>query len=188
MNQEPCCSGYSLPALYFDHVGRQVDRVRLKDTAVHCAVGWRAVTYCRMTSGRPSGVSATQQGANYGYCFKQGSGSPSTRPPATWACRLPGSVGSPVTIMKRQGTVLRFAKWLAPRSLLEATTEDVVAWLDELGLPAATRSERAGALHGFFNWAPERGDRRRRCRSRHRFTRLDTGMPQTCTAPASTCA
>jgi integrase/recombinase XerC len=60
---------------------------------------------------------------------------------------------SAVTIQKRQGTLLRFAKWLAPRSLLEATSGDVVGWFDELGFSARTRQDRAGDLHSFFNWA-----------------------------------
>ena len=64
---------------------------------------------------------------------------------------------SPLTIQTRQGTLLRFARWLQPRSLLEATTGDVVAWLDELGVAARTRGERSNQLHAFYNWALNNG-------------------------------
>ncbi len=60
---------------------------------------------------------------------------------------------SPLTRHTRQGTALRFAKWLEPRSLLDATTGDIAAWLDELGVSAKTRGDRVGQLHQFYNWA-----------------------------------
>ncbi len=59
---------------------------------------------------------------------------------------------SPLTVSTRQGALLRFAKWLAPRGLLDATTGDIVGWLDELGMAASTRSDRVAALHRFYNW------------------------------------
>lgn len=59
---------------------------------------------------------------------------------------------SPLTVQSRQGAVLRFARWLAPKSLLEATTGDISTWLDGLGLAAGTRRDRTAALHHFYNW------------------------------------
>ena len=64
---------------------------------------------------------------------------------------------SPLTRHTRQGTALRFAKWLEPRSLLDATTGDVAAWLDELGVSARTRGARVGQLHAFYSWALNEG-------------------------------
>lgn len=64
---------------------------------------------------------------------------------------------SPATVSTRQGAALRFAGWLSPRSLLEATTGDVGAWLDQLAVSADTRGARTGQLHHLYNWLLNEG-------------------------------
>jgi len=49
-----------------------------------------------------------------------------------------------------------FARWLAPRHVLDANAEDVQAWIDELGVEVGTRRNYIGHLHQFYVFAAER--------------------------------
>lgn len=60
---------------------------------------------------------------------------------------------APITRDKRQGHLLRFARWLQPKGLLDATSEDIIGWLDSISPNAKTRADRISALHSFYNWA-----------------------------------
>jgi site-specific recombinase XerD len=64
---------------------------------------------------------------------------------------------SPLTARGRIGAVLRFARWLEPARLVDATTGDISRWLDSLDLAASTRSDRVAALHRFYNWLVNEG-------------------------------
>lgn len=64
---------------------------------------------------------------------------------------------SPLTVRGRLGVVLRFARWLEPRALVDATTGDITGWLDSLEVAPRTRGDRVGALHRFYNWLVNEG-------------------------------
>ena len=48
-----------------------------------------------------------------------------------------------------------FGDYLAPRSPLDASREDVEAWLDSLGIGLGARRNYLGHLHGFFTFAAD---------------------------------
>lgn len=62
---------------------------------------------------------------------------------------------APVTRDKHQGTLLRFARWLEPRGLLDAVSGDITTWLEAAA--ERTRSDRVHSLHAFYNWALNEG-------------------------------
>ena len=64
---------------------------------------------------------------------------------------------SPSTVQRRQNALLAFARFLRPRTLLEATSGDISTFIDGLGFTAAKSSERVGQLHMFYNWLLNQG-------------------------------
>lgn len=60
---------------------------------------------------------------------------------------------SPASVTKRRTYLRRFAFWMTPRGVLEATEDDIQLWLDSLSLAAKTRYAYIGELHAFFTWA-----------------------------------
>jgi integrase len=61
------------------------------------------------------------------------------------------------SIRTRDGMLRAFARWLNPRGLLEATREDVEAFLDGRGLAPNSRYAWISHLHGFYDWAADEG-------------------------------
>jgi site-specific recombinase XerD len=61
------------------------------------------------------------------------------------------------TIGSHHGVVLRFARWLQPRTLLDATPHDVTRWLDGMALAGAWREQRAAILARFYDWLLAKG-------------------------------
>jgi integrase/recombinase XerC len=65
----------------------------------------------------------------------------------------------PRSIQKRQGNLKSFARWLEPRTLLEATRDDIETFLDARRgrdgrvLNAKTRYAWISHFHAFFTWA-----------------------------------
>lgn len=60
---------------------------------------------------------------------------------------------TPYAARAASGAVLRFTEWLQPRSVLEATTNDVALWADSLELTRKRVAAYLYGLHTFFNWA-----------------------------------
>jgi integrase/recombinase XerD len=63
---------------------------------------------------------------------------------------------SPGYITENGYAIRVFAKWLAPRSVLEAEREDVETWIDSLGVGLGARRNYIGHLHQFYVFANER--------------------------------
>jgi integrase/recombinase XerC len=64
---------------------------------------------------------------------------------------------SPTTLTKRRTLLRRFAFWMAPRSVLEATEDDVEMYLDGRPLCARSRYTFISEVHSFFVWAKRQG-------------------------------
>jgi site-specific recombinase XerD len=82
---------------------------------------------------------------------------------------------STYTILGHQDALVRFARWLEPRSMLEASPTDVTDWLHSLALPGTSFREHAAGLHRFYHWLLTEGlvDRNpaaRLARERHLVT------------------
>lgn len=61
-----------------------------------------------------------------------------------------GLMGS--SILQRDGKVASFARFIAPKPLLEAERHDVERFLDARGIGARTRYAWLSHLHGFYQW------------------------------------
>ncbi|HEY5025390.1 MAG TPA: tyrosine-type recombinase/integrase [Acidimicrobiales bacterium] len=61
------------------------------------------------------------------------------------------------SIKTRDGILRRFAEWLAPKPILEASREDVQAWLDSLKVGGTARRAYTSHLHAFYTWAQDEG-------------------------------
>lgn len=59
----------------------------------------------------------------------------------------------PASIEARRKRLAQFARWLEPRQLLEATTEDVQQWLDSLELTTGAWRSYLTHLHQAYQWA-----------------------------------
>lgn len=77
-------------------------------------------------------------------------------PLASYLARLRLSGHRPATLRARSVTLKAFAANVAPRTLLEATREDMEAWLSRPLAPASRRSYRA-TLRSFYVWAVDEG-------------------------------
>ena len=61
------------------------------------------------------------------------------------------------TINGRRARLRLFSEWLDGKPILEATSEDVEAWLDDRGVTARTRSVYISSVHAFYEWARRAG-------------------------------
>ncbi len=59
----------------------------------------------------------------------------------------------PNSILTRRRRVKRLMAWMAPRSILDATREDIETHLDGLAISPMTRRDYLGHFHSFFTWA-----------------------------------
>ena len=57
------------------------------------------------------------------------------------------------SIRQRDDRMAIFGRWLEPRTLLDATRQDVERFLDERNIGARTRYAWLSHLHGFYEWA-----------------------------------
>lgn len=64
---------------------------------------------------------------------------------------------SPRTIDERSGRLRSFAVWMRPRSVLDATCEDVESWLDSCRIGGRSRGMYMSALSVFFAFARREG-------------------------------
>jgi len=63
----------------------------------------------------------------------------------------------PLSIGTRHNRIAGLMAWVDPRSVLEATREDVEAWLDTLKLKPASRRAYLSHLGQFFDWCVDQG-------------------------------
>lgn len=64
---------------------------------------------------------------------------------------------SEATIDGRRARLRLFSDWLGDTPILEATADDIEAWLDARGVKARTRSVYVSSLHAFYEWARRTG-------------------------------
>jgi site-specific recombinase XerD len=64
---------------------------------------------------------------------------------------------SAYTVRAHQSAVLRLARWLQPRTLVQATAADLSDWLDTLTLYGKDLDERQTVIYRFYDWLCAKG-------------------------------